>query len=227
MQAIQRLGRMAAAGAVALALTACVAYPQGTYQNTYPLPQGSYQGGYTAGQSGTGFPGAAQATYPANSYPVGSYPNQPYQNNNCGLNRNNGNYNEGYNPQNNDPYANNCYQYNYVQQGRILNIETVRVQDGSGVGAGGAIAGGVIGGVLGNQVGRGSGRALATIAGVAAGALAGSAVQNSVGGGSVRDIYRVTVQQQDGSVRAFDYQYAPQLNIGETVRIDGNQIYRQ
>ena len=62
---------------------------------------------------------------------------------------------------------------------------------------------------------------------VAAGALAGSAVQNSVGGGSVRDIYRVSVKMRDGSVRAFDYQQPPQLNIGEYVRVDGNQIYRQ
>lgn len=205
MQVIQRLGRIVTAGAVAVALTACVAYPQGPYQNTqqpHGTYQGGYQGGYGAGHSGTGFPGVAQAGYPTQTYPV----------NNCGYN----------NP--------NCYsqqQAQYVQYGRILNIETVRVQDGSGVGAGGAIAGGVIGGLLGNQVGGGSGRTLATIAGVVGGALAGSAVQNNVGGGSVRDIYRVTVQQQDGNVRAFDYQYAPQLNIGETVRVDGNQIYRQ
>ena len=227
MQAIQRLGRIATAGAVAVALSACVAYPQGTYQNSYPMPQGGYQGtnGYNGGHSGAGFPGAVQATYPTSSYPVGNYPAQPYQNNNCGLNRNTGAYGEQYAQQNG--YDNNCYQYNNVQQARILNIETVRVQDGSGVGAGGAIAGGVIGGVLGNQVGRGSGRTLATIAGVAAGALAGSAVQNSVGGGSVRDIYRVSVQMRDGSVRAFDYQQPPQLNIGEYVRVDGNQIYRQ
>ena len=68
---------------------------------------------------------------------------------------------------------------------------------------------------------------LATDALTDLGALAGSAVQNSVGGGSVRDIYRVSVQMRDGSVRAFDYQQPPQLNIGEYVRVDGNQIYRQ
>ena len=226
MQAIQRLGRIATLAAVAIGLSACVAYPQGTYQNSYPMPQGGYQGTvYQGGHSGGGFPGAANATYPTTSYPVGSYPAQQYPNNNCGLNRNNGNYGDQYGQQNG--YDNNCYQYNNVQQARVLNIETVRVQDSSGIGAGGAIAGGVIGGVLGNQVGRGSGRTLATIAGVAAGALAGNAVQNSVGGGSVRDIYRVTVQMRDGSVRAFDYQQPPQLNIGEYVRVDGNQVYRQ
>lgn len=197
MPAIQTLSRIATVVTAAVALTACVAYPQGSYQNGYPS-QGAY--------SGSGFPGTTQ------SYPVGSSPVQTYPANGCGYN----------NP--------NCYsqqqQPQYVQQGRILNIETVRVQDSSGIGAGGAIAGGVIGGVLGNQVGGGSGRTLATIAGVVGGALAGNAVQNNMGGGSVRDIYRVTVQLQDGSVRAFDYQHAPQFNIGERVRIDGNQLYR-
>ena len=48
-----------------------------------------------------------------------------------------------------------------------------------------------------------------------------------MGGGSVRDIYRVTVQMRDGSVRAFDYQQPPQLNIGEYVRVEGNQIFRR
>lgn len=198
MQVIQRWGRVAMVGAIAAVLSACAAYPQGSYQ----------QGGYSQGAySGSVFPATTQ------TYTVGSSPVQGYPANNCGYN----------NP--------NCYSQQqpqqYAQQGRVMNIETVRVQDGSGVGAGGAIAGGVIGGVLGNQVGKGSGRTLATIAGVVGGALAGNAVQNSVGGGSVRDIYRVTVQLQDGSTRAIDYQYAPQLSIGEYVRVEGNQIFRR
>ena len=199
MQVIQRWGRVAMVGAIAAVLSACAAYPQGSYQ----------QGGYSQGAySGSVFPATTQ------TYPVGSSPVQGYPANNCGYN----------NP--------NCYSQQqqpqqYAQQGRVMNIETVRVQDGSGVGAGGAIAGGVIGGVLGNQVGKGSGRTLATIAGVVGGALAGNAVQNSVGGGSVRDIYRVTVQLQDGSTRAIDYQYAPQLSIGEYVRVEGNQTFRR
>lgn len=162
------------------------------------------------------------------AYPQGRYPAQGYQTNTY---QTGGYQTGGYQASTYPAYpANNgAYGYqngNYAQQGRVLNIETVRVQDSSGVGAGGAIAGGVIGGVLGNQVGKGSGRTLATIAGVVGGALAGNAVQNGMGGGSVRDIYRVTVQLNDGSVRAFDYQQPPQLNIGEYVRVDGNQIYR-
>ena len=49
---------------------------------------------------------------------------------------------------------------------------------------------------------------LATIAGVVGGALAGNAVQNNMGG-SVRDIYRVTVQLQDGSQRSSTLATAP------------------
>ena len=200
MQINQRWGRLAMVSAIVAALSACAAYPQGGYQS------GGYQGGYSQGAySGTGYPGSTQA------YPVGNNQVQTYPANNCGYN----------NP--------NCYSQQpqqYAQQGRVMNIETVRVQDGSGIGAGGAIAGGVIGGVLGNQVGKGSGRTLATIAGVVGGALAGNAVQNSVGGGSVRDIYRVSVQLPDGNVRAFDYQSAPDFRPGDYVRVDGNQIYR-
>ena len=161
---------------------------------------------YPQGQYGSGYPASGQS-YPVNSYQTGSYQTNTYP----AYSSHNGSYG---------------YQNNYAQQGRVLNIETVRVQDSSGVGAGGAIAGGVIGGVLGNQVGKGNGRTLATIAGVVGGALAGNAVQNGMGGGSVRDIYRVTVQLNDGSVRTFDYQQPPQLNIGEYVRVDGNQLYR-
>lgn len=159
---------------------------------------------YPQGQYASGYPASGQS-YP--SYQTGGYQTNSYP---------------GYST-NHNGYG---YQNSYAQQGRVLNIETVRVPDSSGVGAGGAIAGGVIGGVLGNQVGKGNGRTLATIAGVVGGALAGNAVQNGMGGGSVRDIYRVTVQLNDGSVRAFDYQQPPQLNIGEYVRVDGNQIYR-
>lgn len=175
MQNIQRWSRLAGAGVIVAALTACAGYPQG--------------GGY----SQPSYPVASQPTYPAGAYPSQGYPQSyPVQ----------------------------------VQQGRVVNIETVRVQDSSGVGAGGAIIGGVLGGLVGHNVGGGSGRTLATAAGVVGGALAGSAVQNHAGGGSVRDIYRVTVEARDGSLRSFDYPNPPQLNIGDRVRIEGDQLVR-
>jgi outer membrane lipoprotein SlyB len=180
MQNIQRWSRVAGAGVVLAALTACAGYPQGGYNQS-------------------GYPSQPVSSYPTQSYPSAGYPNNyPVYNNNQG----------------------------YQLQGRIVNIETVRVQDSSGVGAGGAIVGGVIGGLVGHQIGGGSGKALATAAGVVGGALAGNAVQNHAGGGSVRDIYRVTVETRDRSLRAFDYQSPPPFNIGDNVRIENDQIYR-
>lgn len=151
------------------------------------------------GQPGNPYPTAPQ---PVTTYPVPAYPATSY------------------------PVQQGGGMYGQMAYGQIVNIETVRVQDSSGIGAGGAIVGGVVGGVLGRQVGKGTGRDLATIAGVVGGALAGNAVQNNMGGGSVRDIYRVTVQLQDGSQRSFDYPNPPPFRIGDNVRVDGNQIYR-
>lgn len=183
MHPMTRWSRLLCVISLAGALSACVMYPQGTYQQQDP-------------------------TYPANNYPANSYPSNSYPMPGGGYN---GTYNQ--------PAP-------YVHQARVLNVETVRVQDGSGVGAGGAIIGGVLGGVLGHQIGGGSGQDLATIAGVVGGALAGHAAQSNLGGGSVRDIYRVSVQMPDGSVRAFDYTYMPDLRPGDVVRVQGNQIYR-
>lgn len=149
------------------------------------------------GYNQSGYPGQPVSSYPTQSYPAAGYPNnQPV-------------YNQGY-----QTYA------------RVINIETVRVQDSSGIGAGGAIVGGVLGGLVGHQIGGGSGKTLATAAGVVGGALAGSAVQNHAGGGSVRDIYRVTVETRDRSLRAFDYPNPPPFNIGDNVRIENDQLYR-
>lgn len=212
-----RWGRWATISTLAAALSACVGYPQGggqpqgVYNQGVYQSQGAYnsQGGYNqGGYNNQGSYGNA-TTYPVpNGSYGGGYNNGGY---------NNGGYNNGNYPQQPGQYA---------QQGRVLNVETVRVQDGSGIGAGGAIIGGVLGGVLGHQVGGGRGKDLATIAGVAGGALAGHMAQNSMGGGSVRDVYRVSVQLQDGSVRAFDFPNAPDFRAGEWVRVDGNQIYR-
>src|SRR5260221_3989551 len=55
------------------------------------------------------------------------------------------------------------------------------------------------------SVGKGSGRDIATIAGVVGGAMAGNAIEKNTGPGDLRDVYRVTVQLNDGSTRVFDY----------------------
>lgn len=111
----------------------------------------------------------------------------------------------------------------YAQFGRVSNVEYVR--GGSSQGVGGAVVGGVVGGLAGHQVGGGKGRTAATIAGAVGGALIGNALERNMSG-SGQDYYRVTVQLDDGSVRSFDYAQAPNVQIGERVRVDGNQLYR-
>ena len=66
---------------------------------------------------------------------------------------------------------------------------------------------------------------LTLIIGAVGGALIGRAVeQNSNRGG--QGVYRVTVQMEDGGTRSFDYAEPPNVQVGERVRVDGNQLYR-
>lgn len=111
----------------------------------------------------------------------------------------------------------------YAHYGRVSNVEYVRGSGSQGVG--GAVVGGVVGGLAGHQVGGGSGRTAATIIGAVGGALIGNALERNMSG-SGQDFYRVTVQLDNGSVRSFDYAQAPNVQIGERVRVEGNQLYR-
>lgn len=112
----------------------------------------------------------------------------------------------------------------YAQYGRVSNVEYMR-GGGASQGVGGAVVGGVVGGLAGHQVGGGSGRTAATIIGAVGGALIGNALERNMSG-SGQDFYRVTVQLDNGSVRSFDYAQAPNVQIGERVRLEGNQLYR-
>ena len=79
---------------------------------------------------------------------------------------------------------------------------------------------------LGRQVGGGSGRDVATVAGVVGGALIGNAIQKNQAPPSVSQLYRVTVQQDNGGVRTFDYVEQPNVRVGDRVRIENDQLYR-
>ncbi|HOB66548.1 glycine zipper 2TM domain-containing protein [Ottowia sp.] len=111
----------------------------------------------------------------------------------------------------------------YAQFGRVSNVEYVR--GGQSAGIAGAVVGGAVGGLAGNQVGGGSGRTAATVAGVVGGALIGRALEQNMNRNNV-DHYRVTVQFDNGSVRQFDYAQPPNVQIGDRVRADGDQLYR-
>ncbi|MFT4194832.1 glycine zipper 2TM domain-containing protein [Ottowia sp.] len=111
----------------------------------------------------------------------------------------------------------------YANMGRVTNVEYLRGNQASGVA--GAVVGGAVGGLAGNQIGRGGGRAAATIAGVVGGALIGRSIEQNMNRGGM-DIYRVTVQFDNGGMRSFDYAQPPNVQIGDRVRAEGDQLYR-
>ena len=142
------------------------------------------------------------ATYPQNNYPTATYPANTY-------------------PANTYPQA----QQAYVEYGRITNIQVMQTQEQGRSSGVGAVLGGIAGGVIGNQVGGGSGRDVARIAGIAGGALAGNAIERNRNAG-VRESYRVSIQVDNGSTRAYDMESLNDLRSGDRVRIENGVIYR-
>jgi outer membrane lipoprotein SlyB len=112
-----------------------------------------------------------------------------------------------------------------IEYGRVANVEVIRTQEPAPSGAGGAIIGGIAGAVLGHQIGGGSGRDLATIAGGVGGAIAGNAIQKNANT-QVHDVYRVSVQVDNGAYRAYDLAGPVDLRSGDRVRIENGQLYR-
>ncbi len=122
-------------------------------------------------------------------------------------------------------YPTQNQQSNYVEYGRVSNVEVLRTQEqgtGSGVGA---VVGGVAGAVVGRQIGSGSGRDVATVLGAVGGAVAGNAIEKSRNT-SVSERYRVSVQLDNGVFRAYDVPSFGELRIGDRVKIENNQLYR-
>jgi len=111
----------------------------------------------------------------------------------------------------------------YGESGQVTSIEVIPVA--SRPSGAGAIIGAVIGGVVGNQFGSGTGKALATGAGVVGGAVAGNAVENR----NKRDdeVYRVWVRLDNGVLRSMDFHRVDDLRVGDRVRFDNGQLYRQ
>ena len=155
------------------------------------------------------YPGA---TYPTQSQYPGQYPAQ-YP----------GQHSNQYPAQNQYPGQNQ--QGNYVEYGRVNNIEVFQTQQraqGSGLGA---ILGGVAGAVVGHQIGGGTGRDVATVAGALGGAVAGNAIEKNRNPG-VAQSYRVTVQMDNGGARAYDIPSTGELRIGDRVRVQNGQLFR-
>ena len=140
-----------------------------------------------------------QPVYQQPAYPQTSYPGGSYQN-----------------PQG-------------TEYGRVSNIEVLHAQNRSSTSGAGAILGAVVGGVLGNQIGGGSGRVAATAAGAVGGALLGNTVEgrNSPQGVNSGQGYRITIQFDQGGLRAYDVSSPGDLRVGDRVRTYNGQISRQ
>ncbi|WP_332776747.1 glycine zipper 2TM domain-containing protein [Polaromonas sp.] len=125
-------------------------------------------------------------------------------------------------------YPANTYPYSapgYVEYGRVTGVEVIRIQEpGQGTGAG-VVIGGITGAVIGNQIGSGSGRDAARIAGVVGGAIVGNAIEKNART-ETREIYRISVQVDNGSYRSYDVVSFGGLRVGDRVRIENNQLYR-
>jgi outer membrane lipoprotein SlyB len=136
------------------------------------------------------------ATYPAQNYPAQTYP---------------------------------APQGNYVEYGRVNNVEVISTQQqAKPTGGLGAVIGGVAGAVVGRQIGGGSGRDIATVAGAVGGAVAGNAIEKNrnAANAPVNQAYRVSVQMDNGTMRAYDVPSYGELRIGDRVKVENNQLYR-
>ena len=115
----------------------------------------------------------------------------------------------------------------YVEYGRVSNVEVVRLQQPSAGPGIGAVIGGVAGAVVGSQIGGGSGRTAATVIGAVGGAVAGNAVEKSRAANTTAgESYRVSVQVDNGPMRAYDMSSYGDLRIGDRVRVENGQLFR-
>ncbi len=79
------------------------------------------------------------------------------------------------------------------------------------------------GAVLGHQVGGGSGKDLATIAGAAGGAYAGHKIEEKM---RATNYWQVTIRHANCDQRSFTYDHNPNLNVGDSVKVSGNNLTR-
>jgi len=142
---------------------------------------------------------AQQTSYPSSSYPTTSYPSGQYPSGSASP--------------------------NYVEYGRVTNVQLVQGQESGRTSGAGAVIGGIGGAVIGNQIGGGSGRDVARIAGIVGGAIAGNAIEKN-SNSRVTEAYRVSVQTDNGTLRAYDLAGTTDLRAGDRVKIENGQLFR-
>lgn len=120
------------------------------------------------------------------------------------------------------PYAIHESPHRSDQIGNVSSIDVVEVESRNS--GGGAIIGALIGGVVGHQMGGGKGRNVTTGLGAVGGALAGNQIAKR--NRKEHEIYRITVNLDNGKMQQFDYQDIDQLRVGDRVKIENGQIYQ-
>jgi outer membrane lipoprotein SlyB len=145
------------------------------------------------------YPCGQPTTYPSSSYPSTGYPTGQYPSGSTAP--------------------------GYAEYGRVTNVQLVQGQEAGRTSGAGAVIGGIGGAVIGNQVGGGSGRDVARIAGIVGGAIAGNAIEKN-SNNRVTEAYRVSVQTDNGTLRAYDLPGTTDLRAGDRVRIENGQLFR-
>jgi outer membrane lipoprotein SlyB len=84
----------------------------------------------------------------------------------------------------------------------------------------GAIGGALVGGGLGSLIGGGTGQVVATVVGAVGGGFAGNALAQR----SQTLVWRIGVRYDDGSFATVQQTAAPNLRIGDRVRVTGTGI---
>lgn len=114
-----------------------------------------------------------------------------------------------------------AFQVSEPSGGRVGTVESITQDAVQNVNSTvGAIGGAVIGGLLGNQIGGGRGQTAATVIGAGGGAYLG----NQAAQRSQTFVWRIGVRYEDGSFATIQQTTAPNLRIGDRVRVTSSGI---
>ena len=123
-------------------------------------------------------------------------------------------------------YPNAVVTSNVMEYGRVANIEMIAANTRPKDHTVGTIVGGVVGAALGSTIGGGSGRAAATILGAVGGAVVGNKIAQNRDGTYDSNVYRISVQTDNGGWVSYDVASTGDLRVGDRVRIENNVLYR-
>src|SRR6187551_3312954 len=115
-------------------------------------------------------------------------------------------------------YPNTVATNTVVEYGRVANIEMIAANTQPKDHTLGTIAGGVVGAALGSTIGGGTGRVAATILGAVGGAVVGNKIAQNRDGTYASNVYRISVQTDNGTWRSYDVAATGDLHVGDRVR---------